>query len=220
MNNFEIKQIQHSEIDEVAVVLTDAFYTNPAYSAVFKDKSQLREGLLWLFRTSLLMNNRKQPLTMVVKEKSSSAIVGTYSLIPPQGVSNSISIYFQIGIPRFISKFGLSTLIRMLSLDAKNKKLLTESLENQEHHYLSMVVVKEEYRGCGIGSLMVRHAIDRLVASGSACHLLGLTTQLPENVVFYSRLGFDKLDEGYVTFKENRYYNCNMKLDLMKEGIG
>ncbi len=217
MNNFEIEQIQHSEIGEVAEVLTDAFYTNPAYSAIFKDKNQLREGLLWLFRTSLLMNNRKQPLTMVVKEKSSGKIVGTYSLIPPEGVKESVSIYFQIGIPRFISKFGLNTLMRMLSLDTKNKELLAESLGNREHYYLSMVVVREEYRGCGIGSLMVRHAIGRLAASGSACRLLGLTTQLPENVLFYSRLGFERLGEGYVTFRENRYYNCNMKLDLVNE---
>jgi hypothetical protein len=44
--------------------------------------------------------------------------------------------------------------------------------------------------------------------------LIGLTTQLPENVTFYSRLGFNKLDEGYVDFKKDRYYNYNMKLKL------
>jgi hypothetical protein len=44
------------------------------------------------------------------------------------------------------------------------------------------------------------------------CRLVGLTTQLPENVTFYSRLSFEKMDEGNVTFQENVYYNWNMKL--------
>ncbi|MDR1369862.1 MAG: N-acetyltransferase, partial [Dysgonamonadaceae bacterium] len=69
-------------------------------------------------------------------------------------------------------------------------------------------------RGLGIGAFAVRHAVRGLMASEPTCNLLGLTTQLPENTVFYSRLGFDKLDEGYADFKGNRYYNCNMKLEF------
>jgi len=77
-----------------------------------------------------------------------------------------------------------------------------------------MVVVKEEYRGRRIGSLALKQTIDNLINSNPTCRIIGLTTQLPENVVFYSRLGFTKLDEGYVTFKESKYYNYNMKYDL------
>ena len=213
-DSFIIEPIQHSDIDEVTSVLATAFYTNPAYAAVFKNKHQLKEGLLWLFKASLLINNQQQPLTQVVKVKNSGKIIGTYTLIPPQGVGKNLSIYSKIGIGRFISKFGLNTLIRMLSLDEKNKKLLAESLQNARHYYLSMVVIKEEYRGKGIGSLILKHALNNLIDSGPTCHLIGLTTQLPENVAFYSRLGFSTLDEGTVTFRENKYYNYNMKYDL------
>jgi predicted GNAT family N-acyltransferase len=100
----------------------------------------------------------------------------------------------------------------MLNLDAYNKKLLNESMKLSEYHYLHMVVVKEAHRGLGIGSFAVRYAVRELRTSAPTCNLLGLTTQLPENTVFYSRLGFDKLDEGYVDFKGNRYYNLNMRL--------
>jgi len=154
----------------------------------------------------------------VVKKESSGEIIGAFTLIPPQGVENSIWIYSKIGIGGFVSKFGLSALFRMLRLDAKNKQLLAKSLDNLEHYYLSMVAVKEEYRGYGVGSSMIKHVINELTASGSICNLIGLTTQLPENVIFYSRLGFDKLEEGTVIFGKSKYYNCNMRYDLQSRG--
>lgn len=216
MDNFIIEPMRHSEIGKISVILTDAFYTNPAYTAVFKKKSHLKEGLQWLFRASLLINNQQQSLTMVVKEKNSGEIIGTFTLIPPQGIKKDIFLYTKIGIVHFISKFGIGTLVRMLKLDTLNKNILSESLKNCQHYYLSMVAIKEESRGKGIGSLVLKQAISTLISSQPTCRLIGLTTQLPENVMFYSRLGFDKLDEGYVVFRESRYYNYNMKYDLFK----
>jgi len=214
MNTYITEPLRYSEIDKVSSLLADAFITNPAYSAIFKNKERLEEGLLWLFKANLLIHNQQQTLTMVIKECETKEIIGTFTLIPPQGIKKSISIYTKVGIGRFISRFGLNTLIRMLRLDSLNKKQLSDSLKNSEHYYLSMVAIKEEYRGKGVGSLVLRNTITELANNQFECHLLALTTQLLENVTFYSRLGFDKLDEGYVVFKEIKYYNYNMKLDL------
>ncbi|MCL1932509.1 MAG: GNAT family N-acetyltransferase, partial [Candidatus Azobacteroides sp.] len=101
-------------------------------------------------------------------------------------------------------------------LDDCNKSSLTKSMETSEYYYLSMVVIREEYRGVGIGSYAIKYIIQELISSNPACNLIGLTTQLPENVTFYSRLGFEKLDEGYIDFKGDRYYNYNMKLNIRK----
>ena len=215
MSAILIEKIHHSEINEVADMLTDAFRTNPAYSIIFKNKNQQEEGLLWLFRASLMLNNHKQTLTRVIKEKDTGKIIGTFTLIPPQGVKNGIAVYSKIGIPGFISRFGLTSFIRMLGLDDCNKSSLTKSIGVSAYYYLSMVVIRAGYRGTGIGSYAIKYAIQELIASNPACKLLGLTTQLPENVTFYSRLGFEKLDEGYIDFKEDRYYNYNMKLNIM-----
>ena len=214
MDNFLIEPIQQAEIEKVGSLLADTFVTNPAYASVFKNKHNLKEGLQWLFTASLVINNQKHPLTMTIKEKKSEEIIGTFTLIPPQGVENTLSIYTKIGIGGFVSKFGPGALIRMLKLDAINKNLLKKSLENSTHYYLSMVAIKEEYRGKGTGSMVLKKVINDLINSSPLCRTIGLTTQLPENVVFYSRLGFTKLDEGYVTFRENKYYNYNMKYDL------
>jgi len=209
-----IEKIHSSEINEVADMLTDAFKTNPAYSIIFKRKNQQKEGLLWLFKTSLILNNHKQTLTSVIKEKDTRKIIGTFTLIPPQGVKIKISTYSKIGIFGFILKFGLRSLTRMLALDSCNKSSLTKSIKVSEYYYLSMVVIREEYRGTGIGSYAIKYAIQELISSNPTCNLIGLTTQLLENVSFYSRLGFDKLDEGYINFKGDRYYNYNMKLTI------
>jgi hypothetical protein len=88
MKDILIEEIHHLEIDEVADILTNAFKTNPAYSLVFKKKDQQKEGLFWLFRTSLILNNHKQHLTRVIKEKGTGKLIGTYTLIPPQGLKN------------------------------------------------------------------------------------------------------------------------------------
>jgi ribosomal protein S18 acetylase RimI-like enzyme len=155
------------------------------------------------------MLNQNRILTSVIREKTTGTIIGTFTLIPPQGVKRGISVYLKTGIPRFILKFGIKALFRMLRLDGINKNTLKEAMQTSEYYYLSMVAIVKEYRGEGIGSHAIKSAIQTLVSSGTACSLLGLTTQLPENKIFYSRLGFTTLDEGYISFKGDKYYNYN-----------
>ena len=216
MKTLLIEKIHHSEIDEVADIMTNAFETNPAYSIIFKEKNKQKAGLLWLFKASLILNNHKQTLTRVIKEKDTGKIIGTFTLIPPQGVKNGLFIYSKIGMPGFISKFGLKSFIRMLKLDKCNKSSLTESIKTSDYYYLSMVVIRQEYRGKGIGSYAIQYTINELISSNPTCNLIGLTTQLPENVTFYSRLGFVKLNEEFIIFKRDRYYSYNMKLLLCR----
>ena len=214
MDGFSIEKFRFTEINEVADILRNAFISNPAYSIIFKKRDQRADGLFWLFKTNLLILNQNELLTHVVKEKSTGRIIGTYTLIPPQGVRKTLSAYSQIGLPRFILKFGMNALIRMLKLDKYNKRLLAESIRIPQYHYLSMVVINEEYRGKGIGSYIIKDAITSLIASNTTCKIVGLTTQLPENVTFYSRLGFEKLDDEPACFEEDEYFNCNMQLNL------
>lgn len=210
----QIEEFKKDEYEKVASMLTDAFESNPAYALIFTKKDKLREGLLWLFKTNLFLINRRVSVTKVVREKGTSKIIGVFSLLPPGGVKPKLSDYLKIGLPGFVFKFGFQTLYKMLGMDSYNKELLTKAIEIDEYYYLSMVAIREKYRGTGIGSFMITHCLDELRLVERECHTVGLTTQLPENVTFYSRLGFEKLDEGEVQFKRNRYYNYNMKLEL------
>jgi len=212
--DIQIEKLQKEEYDKVAAMLTDAFESNPAYALIFTKKDKLREGLFWLFKTNLFLINQRMSVTRVVKEKGSGKLIGIFSLLPPGGVKSKLNDYLQIGLPRFVSKFGFRTLHKMLEMDSYNKELLTKAIGTSEYYYLSMVAITEEYRGTGIGSFMITQCLEELRSAERKCHVVGLTTQLPENVTFYSRLGFQKLDEGEVQFKQDRYYNYNMKLEL------
>lgn len=210
----KIEKLQQSDIEIVAALLADTFETNPAYALIFKKKDTLWDGLYWLFKTNLVLINKRGTVTSVAKEKATGNIIGVYSLLPPGGVKSAFSDYLHIDLPQFIVKFGFGTLQKMLGMDSYNKQLLNEAIHTNEYYYLSMVAIKQEYRGEGIGSFMIRNCIDELKSRERKCHLVGLTTQLTENVTFYAKLGFQKLNEGEVQFKENRYYNYNIKYDL------
>ncbi|MPL87895.1 hypothetical protein SDC9_33908 [bioreactor metagenome] len=210
----KIEKLQQSDIEKVAALLADTFETNPAYALIFKKKDTLWDGLYWLFKTNLILINKRGTVTSVAKEKATGNIIGVYSLLPPGGVKSAFSDYWHIDLPQFIVKFGFGTLQKMLGMDSYNKQLLNEAIHTNEYYYLSMVAIKQEYRGEGIGSFIIRNCIDELKSRERKCHLVGLTTQLPENVTFYAKLGFQKLNEGEVQFKENRYYNYNIKYDL------
>lgn len=212
--DIQIEKLQKEEYEKAATLLTDAFESNAAYALIFKDSEKLRDGLFWLFKTNLFLINRRMSVTKVVKKKKSDEIIGIFSLLPPGGVKSKLRAYLQVGLPQFILKFGFRTLYRMLEMDSHNKELLNKAIRITDYYYLSMVVVSEECRGTGIGSFMITSCLEELRATKKQCHTLGLTTQLPENVTFYTRLGFQKLDEGEVQFKQDRYYNYNMKLDL------
>lgn len=210
----KIEKLQQSDIEKVAALLADTFETNPAYALIFKKKDTLWDGLYWLFKTNLILINKRGTVTSVAKEKATGNIIGVYSLLPPGGVKSAFIDYWHIDLPQFIVKFGFGTLQKMLGMDSYNKQLLNEAIHTNEYYYLSMVAIKQEYRGEGIGSFIIRNCIDELKSRERKCHLVGLTTQLPENVTFYAKLGFQKLNEGEVQFKENRYYNYNIKYDL------
>lgn len=209
-----IDKLKESEYDEAATILVDAFESNLAYASIFVNKDRLRDGLFWLFKTNLFLINRRQSVTKVVRMKNSMEIIGVFSLLPPNGIKSELRDYLKIGIPQFIMNFGFSALRTMLKMDALNKQLLTNAIGANEYYYLSMVAVKVNYQGSGIGSYMIDNCLQKLRSINRICHTVGLTTQLPENVTFYTRLGFQKLDEGEIQLKKGCYYNYNMKLDL------
>ncbi len=209
--NIRIETFDFNDSDTVAGLLTDAFENNPAYNLIFEHTGKLREGLSWLFKTNLYLINRKKILTRIIRENHTGNIIGTYTLIPPTGLKPCYSDYFKIGLPRFILKFGFTSLIKMLEMDSLNKKSLEGSIRVEKYYYLSMVVIKKEYRGKGIGTLAIKNCLDELMGQREKnCNVVGLTTQLPENVVFYSKSGFLIASEGNVNYRDYCYYNCNM----------
>ena len=98
----KIEKLQQSDIEIVAALLADTFETNPAYALIFKKKDTLWDGLYWLFKTNLILINKRGTVTSVAKEKATGNIIGVYSLLPPGGVKSAFSDYLHIDLPQFI----------------------------------------------------------------------------------------------------------------------
>lgn len=209
-----IETLQMNDIPIVANILVESFETNPGYALVFRSLEKRKSGLNWLFKANLYLLNNLQPSTYVIRLKSTGDIIGTYSLVHPNGGQKRIADYSAIGITTFIRQFGFNSLYRMLRLDSINKKTLNKAMQNSMYWYLSMVVIKKEYRGTGIGSYAINNCLKNFKDSCSDVSTIGLTTQLPENVIFYSRLGFEKMNEGKITFLKDTYYNYTLKYQL------
>ncbi len=212
--HLEIEKLSLKDYEIVASLLTDVFETNPAYALLFDRKKQLREGLFWVFKTNLFLLNREKTVTRIVRNTATGEILATYSMLPPSGIHTHLTDYLKIGLPRFLARFGIPVLRKIIAMDAYNKEQLETALETNDYYYLSMVAVQNTYQGKGIGSLMMKNCLDHLAATERNCNLVGLTTQLPENVTFYTRFGFEKVNEGTLYFQQNSYYNYNLRLQL------
>jgi ribosomal protein S18 acetylase RimI-like enzyme len=63
------------------------------------------------------------------------------------------------------------------------------------HWYLPFLAVAPVYHGQGVGSLLMRHALDRASAAGLPCYLDSADER---NLRFYGRLGFRVVETGVV----------------------
>lgn len=69
----------------------------------------------------------------------------------------------------------------------------------EAHYYLGAVGVRRDRRRCGLGTAVLQPVLERVQAEGASAYL---ETSTPENVDFYTRLGFaitgevQILDEG------------------------
>jgi ribosomal protein S18 acetylase RimI-like enzyme len=69
------------------------------------------------------------------------------------------------------------------------------------HWYLPFLAVAPAYQGQGMGSLLMRHVLDRASAAGLPCYLDSADER---NVRFYGRLGFRIVETGVVPGSELR----------------
>jgi ribosomal protein S18 acetylase RimI-like enzyme len=80
-------------------------------------------------------------------------------------------------------RFGLSTLIKLLRLDA----VLAKHHPSQEHFYLFAIATAVEARGSGIGSALMRQTLRQADEAGIGCYLENSKTK---NLPFYQGHGF------------------------------
>lgn len=208
--NYRIAPFTYEYLDDCTQLLTDAFADNSAYQLIFREGADPRPGLYKIFKSSLRLLNDKQALSRIILDRENGDLLGTYTLIPPQHKGAKIGTYLSLPFPQFVWEYGIFAVWRMFETDRLNIKALQKAMPQDEFAYLSMVAIVEEKRGTGIGSYAMQACIEEHERGKDAALPIALTTQLPENVRFYEKHGFQLLDEGLLRLGRRSYYNYCM----------
>jgi GNAT superfamily N-acetyltransferase len=169
-----------------AALLADAFFTNPAHVYLCPDPRTRRARLAWLLGANL----RVQPdlgQSFCLAENGVVDAMGfwTRSDGPEPGALRMLRFGF-LTLP---FRIGWAGMRRAFVITRAIDGQLERTLGDRPYWYLNNMVVRELLRGSGVGTRLLRDQL-ALVSAKEPDRAIALSTQRPENVTFYQRLGF------------------------------
>jgi GNAT superfamily N-acetyltransferase len=186
-------------VRDAAELAAAAFVDSPIYVYIFEmmNASERRGALAWLFERNIRL---RMPLgSAKCAFSSDSSMACFFMLEPPDSPEISALTLLQNGILQFPFRFGFRAFFRLLSVKAYYERRERELLGAQRSRLCSLerMVVRPGVQGRGVGSSCLSIAIERAAATGLGVFL---ATQLPKNVAFYRRLGFEVIAEESSAF--------------------
>ena len=174
-------------LPSAAVLLSDAFYSNPAHVYLCPDRRRRRKQLRWLLGAAL----RAQPdlsASFCQCEDGRVSAMGLWTRT--DAPAPSLGDQLRAGLLMAPLRIGFAALRRATEVSDAVEGQLARALGGEPAWYLNNMAVREDWRGKGIGSALLGAEIEGRGADGAVARL-ALCTQLPENVRFYRRLGFE-----------------------------
>jgi GNAT superfamily N-acetyltransferase len=172
--------------------VAEAFFSNPAHIYFCPDEGTRLAKLEWLLGGNLKLQSDLS-MSFCLADGNIVDAMGfwTRSSAPRIGTMQKI----RAGLLEVPFRFGWKGMQRIFELTGAVEHQLERTLGRRPYWYLNNMVVRESLRGTGIGSRLLREQLE-IVAGDEPTYAIALSTQKPENVVFYQRLGFSSvLDE-------------------------
>ncbi len=179
-----------------AHLLAAAMDVDPAYRYLFPDATQRAMGLRDFFSRNQRVHLPYRCTHIALGEDGSAC--ATVTLRPPSGVHISSLTMLRHGLLPFAWRHGREAVKRLLWLKSRYDVLERDASRREPHFHVHMMAVRPELQGLGLGTQL----IERVLAAGLREHpgtRAVLTTHLPQNVVFYRRVGFEVCDERVLT---------------------
>ena len=114
--------------------------------------------------------------------------------LPPGQTHPSLWRYIRAGFLPVEYKLGRAGYRRMMANEAYIEAVHAEQMPGP-HWYLWFVAVEPAAKGCGIGSMLIRHKLAQADADHIPCYL---ETHNLNNVPFYEKLGFSVVHTGKI----------------------
>jgi len=180
-----IRQITPELLDSAGSLLAEAFFTNPAHTYICPDPGRRRDQLEWLLGGNLRLQDLRASFCLTNGPAVDAMGFWTASTAPRIGTLRKI----RAGLLAAPSRLGWAGVRRLFEVTGEIDRHLEQTLGDQPYWYLNNMVVREHLRGTGIGTRLLRHQL-AIVAETEPAYAIALSTQRPENVTFYQRLGF------------------------------
>ena len=183
--------ITNETLKKYARMGAKAFMTNPGYVLSCKDENK-KEDFIYNVILMRLYISRKTDIFYFDEEGRGMLVLRKAGMDYPTGEVLKVPNIF--GLLK-----NMSYVSKLLSVTGAYS---SEGLYDEEKTYIvSPVFVDVNHQGKGVGTALLKKAIEDMSAKG---YKVGLDTMEPSNVPYYEKLGFKLIDKQY-NEKEDAY---------------
>ena len=185
------KNITNETLKKYARMGAKAFMTNPGYVLSCKDEKK-KEDFIYNVILMRLYISRKTDIFYFDEEGRGMLVLRKAGMDYPTGEVLKVPNIF--GLLK-----NMSYVSKLLSVTGVYS---SKGLYDEEKTYIvSPVFVDVNHQGKGVGTALLKKAIEDMSAKG---YKVGLDTMEPSNVPYYEKLGFKLIDKQY-NEKEDAY---------------
>lgn len=181
-----IDLLRADQADAAAQTLSDAFQTDPLLYFFQPDARKRPEFGRWMF-TKMVDYGLRWGRVYADEDASAAAF-----WLPPGETNMTTGRMIRVGLWAMPFKAGLRSLPRFLKLMSMTEKWHKEAVQGP-HWYLGAIGTQPSLQGKGLGSALVEAGTSQADAAGLPCYL---ETGTDQNVVFYSKRGFEVVQEA------------------------
>ncbi|KAJ3054721.1 hypothetical protein HDU99_007712, partial [Rhizoclosmatium hyalinum] len=191
-------------LDQIHSLLAQEFTDSDIYKTLYFSTTHRHQVIPWFLSKRLLLNihNLYIAVDNTLFETGTLRVLGHASVSPPGAKGMNMPGLWQLlttGFLLFPVYFGAQSFQRFFDLTKAWDPLMEDATRGKGvYGAVELVVVREDQRGKGVGTELVKEAVD-LAWKGNGEGVLVLTTQEERNVRFYERAGFKVVSEGVVT---------------------
>jgi len=186
--HISIEKLSPRHLASAVNVIASAFQANPLADAIFTEIAP-ENRLLPLTRlfAPVVLTAQRYGLVYVVRR--AGQVVGVSVTYPPDKypLSTTAALFKNLGSYSLRPRYSLRY--------RRYASYLTENAYNERHWFHYLLGVRKECQGAGIGEALVKHLCRLADADQTPSYL---QTEVPKQVAFYEKHGYEVLSEGTV----------------------
>lgn len=208
---FIISPILETDIPEVALVYTLAFYDNPCYDSLFPEYSDdlKYKAFIWYFTKRVSIAKELNWIMLKIQDKQTKQILGCCCAYSPEQDATTWD-FVRHGILLWPYYWGFASFQALLHL--------MDQVKHVPGWELSMMAIHPNFQGKGIGSVLVQQVLLQIKEKKRLNEEIVITfsTQKEINVRFYEKVGFQLVKVDTLTYSHNNkpYPSWNMTMTM------